>query len=114
MLIFGLVMVIILLLAALVVMGFYLIRFATIIFSIEDKLENALETLQGTQTTLDNLVGMKLFFDSKEVKIAVEEALSSVKQARSAIVSLINDFTRLSKEKYITVRSDEEDIEEEG
>jgi hypothetical protein len=91
-----------------------LIKFARIIFSVEDKLENALETLNGIHESLESLLTMKLFFDSKEVKYAVDQALTSVKLSRTAIVALIGDFTRLSKEKYITVRSDEEDFEDEA
>jgi len=112
MLIFLLVTLIVLLLGLLGVETFYLIKFARIIFSIEDKLENALETLNGIYGALESLLEMKLFFDSKEVKYAVEEALSSVRLSRTALVALINDFTRLSKERYITVRSDEEDEQE--
>lgn len=111
MLIFGLITLNVILLLALIVSGFYLIRFARIILSIEDQLENAMETMNTVGTSLENLLTMKLFFDSKEVKFAVEEALSAVKLSRVSVVQLINDFTRLSKERYITVRSDEEEKE---
>ena len=112
MLVFSLIILIVVLFLALVVSCFYLIRFARIIFSIEDRLENALETLSTVSISLEDLLKMKLFFDSKEVKYAVDEALSTVKLSKVAVIQLINDFTRLSKEKYITVRSDED--EEEG
>lgn len=114
MLIFLLVTLIILLLVAVAVEAYYLIRFARIIFLIEDNLENALETLNAIDESLKGLLEMKLFFDSKEVKYVVDQALSSVRLSKVAIVSLINDFTRLSKEKYITVRSDEEDFEQDN
>lgn len=114
MLTFILVTCIIILLVLLSISCYYLIKFARIIFSVEDKLENALETLNGIHESLEGLLTMKLFFDSKEVKFAVDQALTSVKLSRTAIVALIGDFTRLSKEKYITVRSDEEDFEDEA
>lgn len=107
-------MVIVVLLAVVCVQTYFLVRFARIIFSIEDNLENALETLNGIHGSLEELLGMKLFFDSKEVKFAVDQALTSVRLSRTAIVALINDFTRLSKEKYITVRTDEENAAEEA
>lgn len=113
MLVFLLITLIVILLLALAVTCFYLIRFARIIFSIEDQLENTLETLSTVSTSLEDLLKMKLFFDSKEVKYAVEEALSGVKLSKVAVIQLINDFTRLSKEKYITVRSDDEEDSEE-
>jgi hypothetical protein len=113
MLVFLLITLIVILLLALAVTCFYLIRFARIIFSIEDQLENTLETLSTVSTSLEDLLKMKLFFDSKEVKYAVEEALSGVKLSKVAVIQLINDFTRLSKEKYITVRSDEEEEDSE-
>lgn len=112
MLTFILITLIIILLLALGTACFYLLRFARIIFSIEDQLENTLEALTTVSDSLEDLLKMKLFFDSKEVKYAVEEALSGVKLSKVAVVQLINDFTRLSKEKYITVRSDEEDDSE--
>ena len=91
---------------------YYLIKFARIIFSIEDHLQDVLKTLSEVDVSLNGLLTMKLFFDSKEVKYAVDEALSSVKLSKIAMVQLINDFTRFSKEKYITVRSNDEDEEE--
>lgn len=115
MLIFGLITLILLLLAIIGITGYFLIKFARIIFSIEDQLENALEALNGVDDSLEDLLKMKLFFDSKEVKRAVDEALAGVKYSKMAVNALINDFTRLSKEKYIIVRSDEkEDFEEQG
>lgn len=96
-------------LVSLGIAAFYLVRFARIIFSIEDLFENALETLNEVSGSLENLLKMRLFFDSKEVKLAVEQALNGTKLSKMAVVQLINDFTRLSKEKYITVRPDEEE-----
>lgn len=91
---------------------FYLIRFARIIFSIEDLFEKALDTLSGVDEALDGLLNMKLFFDSKEVKLAVDQALNGTKLSRMAVQQLINDFTRLSKEKYLMVKNDEEEEKE--
>jgi len=91
---------------------YYLIKFARIIFSIEDHLQDVLKTLSEVDVSLNGLLTMKLFFDSKEVKYTVDEALSSVKLSKIAMVQLINDFTRFSKEKYITVRSNDEEDEE--
>jgi hypothetical protein len=111
MLIFVLITLNIILLISLGISCFYLVRFARIIFSIEDHLEVALNTFLSVQESLENLLQMKLFFDSKEVKQAADEALSEVKLSRVAVTSLINDFTKFSKQKYITTRTDEEEEE---
>lgn len=99
-------------LVALGVTCYYLIKFARIIFSIEDHLQDVMRTLAEVDVSLNGLLTMKLFFDSKEVKHTVDEALASVRLSKIAMVQLINDFTRFSKEKYITVRSNDEDEDE--
>ena len=54
---------------------FYLIRFARIIMIIEDDFSDAIEALEDTEKTLEKILAMRLFFDSKEVQIVVKEAM---------------------------------------
>jgi hypothetical protein len=108
MLVFFLVILILLLAVALIAALYYLIKFARIIFSIEDRLENALETLSTVHGSIVSLLEMKMFFESKEVKMAADHALAGVRLSKVAMIELINDFTRLSKEKYITINAEED------
>jgi hypothetical protein len=93
-----------------------LIKFAKIIMIFEDDLSDAIQALISSHNTMENLLKMPLFFDSKEVKEATQEALRDVKLAKMAITGLIRKFTERSKQKYVTVkvvrREREEEIED--
>lgn len=92
---------------------YYLIRFARIIMSIEDIVAGALETFERTQGSLENLQGMQLFFESKEVQLATKSALDDITLSKMAVVQVVKEFTRLSKQKYEMVRVDDENDYEE-
>lgn len=108
MLVAFLISVIVILLVCLGFSAYYLIRFARIILSIEDSLNGGLETLETIDKSLENLLKMQLFFESKEVQAAVRSALDDVKLSRMAVTTIIRDFTRLSKQKYEMVRVDDD------
>lgn len=106
------------LLAAIGVSCFYLIRFARIIFSIEDHLSYAVQSLIEIETSQRELLETQFYFESPELKKALDEILKNIQFSRQAVILLINDFTKLSKEKYITStvknEDEEEDDEEDG
>jgi hypothetical protein len=87
---------------------FYLVRFARIIMSVEDVLAGGLETFERTQLSLENLLQMQMFFESKDVKDATQSALDDVTLSKMAVTQAIREFTRLSKQKYEMVRVDDE------
>lgn len=95
---------VVVLLVALIAACYYLIKFARIILGIEEDLTDALEVFESTHRSLENVLKMKLFYDSREVKAAVGTALENVKISQIAITTVIKNFTRLSKQKYILVR----------
>jgi len=101
----------VLLLAALCVAGFYLFRFAKIIMVLEDDFSDAIESLNDVEATLEKILGMRLFFDSKEVQLVVQEALAEVKTSRLSVNRLIQRFLERSKQKY-TVLMEEDSIED--
>ena len=101
----------VLLFAALCVAGFYLVRFAKIIMVLEDDFSDAVESLNDVEATLEKILGMRLFFDSKEVQLVVQEALAEVKTSRLSVNRLIQRFLERSKQKY-TVLIEEESIED--
>jgi len=91
---------------------FYLIRFARIIMIIEDDFSDAIEALEDTEKTLEKILGMRLFFDSKEVQMVVQEAMSEVKNNKIAVNRVALKFVDRSKQKYNVVVEEEPDIRE--
>lgn len=91
---------------------FYLIRFARIIMIIEDDFSDAIEALEDTEKTLEKILGMRLFFDSKEVQIVVQEAMAEVKKSKMSVNRVALKFVDRSKQKYTVVVEEEPDIRE--
>lgn len=110
MIIFGLISLILLFL--LISSIFYLIRFARIIMIIEDDFSDAIEALEDTEKALEKILGMRLFFDSKEVQMVVQEAMSEVKNNKIAVNRVALKFVDRSKQKYNVVVEEEPDIRE--
>lgn len=82
---------------------FYLWRFANIILLLEDDFSDAIEGLSAVEEALEKILKMQLFFDSKEVKLAVQEALSEVKSGRMTVNRLVQKLVERSKNKYTVV-----------
>lgn len=91
---------------------FYLIRFARIIMIIEDDFSDAIEALEDTERTLEKILGMRLFFDSKEVQMVVQEAMAEVKNNKIAVNRVALKFVDRSKQKYNMVVEEEPNIRE--
>lgn len=91
---------------------YYLIRFARIIMIIEDDFSDAIEALEDTEKTLEKILGMRLFFDSKEVQIVVQEAMSEVKKSKVSVNRVALKFVERSKQKYTVIVEEEPDIRE--
>jgi len=86
---------------------FYLWRFATIIMLLEDDFSDAIEGLSTVEEALEKILKMQLFFDSKEVKLVVQEAMSEVKASRLAVNRLVQKLVERSKQKYTVVMDEE-------
>lgn len=108
--IFGLLSFILLILLG--VSAFYLIRFARMIMIIEDDFSDAIEALEDTEKTLEKILGMRLFFDSKEVQLVVQEAMSEIKKSKMSVNRVALKFVERSKQKYTVVVEEEPDIRE--
>lgn len=91
---------------------FYLIRFARMIMIIEDDFSDAIEALEDTEKTLEKILGMRLFFDSKEVQIVVQEAMAEVKKSKMSVNRVALKFVERSKQKYTVIVEDEPDFKE--
>ncbi len=91
---------------------FYIIRFARIIMIIEDDFSDAIEALEDTEKTLEKILSMRLFFDSKEVQLVVQEAMSEVKKSKMSVNRVALKFVDRSKQKYTVIVEEEPDIRE--
>jgi len=100
------------LLILLTVSIFYIIRFARIIMIIEDDFSDAIEALEDTEKTLEKILSMRLFFDSKEVQLVVQEAMSEVKKSKMSVNRVALKFVDRSKQKYTVIVEEEPDIRE--
>ena len=104
------------------VLSFYIVRFAKMIFSVEDQLSNVIKVLIDLEKSQKDLLDTEFYFESPELKHHLDEILTNIQFSRQAVILLINDFTKLSKEKYITTTAknekneeeDEEDLEEDS
>lgn len=103
-----------LLFAGLCAAAYYIWKFVNIIMILEDDFSDAIEGLSTVEKALEKILGMQLFFDSKEVKLVVQEALTEVKTGRMAVNRLIQKFVERSKQKYVVIMEEEspEDLEE--
>lgn len=94
----------------LVALGFaahYLWKFAKIIMVFEDDISETLDALGAVENAIIGILQMQLFFDSPEVKKAVQNVLEEVKLCRGVINQTIGRFTERSKQKYVLVRDDD-------
>lgn len=91
---------------------YYMIKFVRIIMILEDDFSDAIDSLTEVENTIEKVLGMNMFFESKEVKIAVSEVLAEIKQGKLAVNRLIQKFVNRSKQKYVVVREDEDPYEE--
>lgn len=83
---------------------FYLWKFAKIIMVFEDDISDTLDALGSVENAIIGILQMQLFFESPEVKKAVQNVLDEVKICRSVVNQMIQKFTARSKQKYVLVR----------
>lgn len=88
---------------------YYAIRWARIIFLFEDDLDEAIQIHERTIVLLEAIQKTPMFFDSREVQMAVKEAMDSVKMCQIATQKLVNSLTQRSKQKYIRITDQEEE-----
>ena len=92
-----------LLTGVLVFVIYHALRWAKVIFLLEDDLAEAIEIHERTTEALEGIIKTPMFFDSPELQAAVREALENVKICQIATQKLINSFTQRSKQKYIRI-----------
>lgn len=99
------------LLVALIFVIFYAIRWARIIFVLEDDLTEAIDVHERTVVVFENLLKAQVFFDSPEIKAKYDEALQDVRMCQIATQKLIQNFTQRSKQRYVRLVNENEEDE---
>ena len=80
---------------------YHALRWARVIFLLEDDLAEAIEIHERTIETLETIQKTPMFFDSPELQVAVREALDNVKICQIATQKLINTFTQRTSYKGV-------------
>ena len=88
---------------------YHALRWAKIIFILEDDLSEAIEIHERTVLALEAILKTQMFFDSPEIKAAVNEALENVRVCQTATQKLVHSLTQRSKQKYIRLVDTDED-----
>ena len=87
---------------------YHAVRWAKIIFILEDDLADAIEIHERTLETLEAIIKTPMFFDNPQTKAAVDEAMENVKMCQTATHKLIQNFTQRSKQRYIRLVDENE------
>jgi len=91
-------MTIVLLSAAVVILGVllgvsisYNMKFARIIFKVEDAIETSLDVLDSCYNSMTKIADKEIFFDSPEVR----QAISTIQSSRDAILYVANSIASI-------------------
>lgn len=91
------------LLAIIASLCWYLYKFAKIILILEDDLSKAIESLEEVESSMQNIITMKLFFDDPQVQALVSHVMDSVRMAKFSVNKMIKTFTERSKQKFVMI-----------
>lgn len=72
----------------------------------EDDLSEAINSLNEVEDSINKVLSMQMFFDSPEVKQAVQKVLEQIKLCRLSMQKVVQRFTARSKQQYVTVWED--------
>lgn len=75
----------------------------------EDDLSDAIENFNNCEKTFDKILGMKLFFDSPDIRPILMDVMTEIKACKISTFEIVQKFTQRSKQKYIRVEQEEED-----
>lgn len=89
---------------ALIVSCYYNYKFGKVIIKIEDALEESLDVLDKRYESMSKILQIPLFFDSPEIKRAVED----IRKSRDAILYVANTLTNSQTEGDVNAEGNEE------
>ena len=84
----------IILASALTISIYYNLKFARIILSVEDSIEESLDILDEKYNILAQIAEKDIFFDSPEVR----QAVASIQSSQLAVLSVANSLASIDKE----------------
>jgi len=103
-----------LLLLAVFFLGKQLYKFAKIIMIFEDNISNVLDSVNEAEKSLDEILELKLFFDSPEIQQIITNTRETIKYSKIKINNAAARFVELSNNKYVSYIEDavpEDEIE---
>jgi hypothetical protein len=83
---------------------YYNYKFGRVIIKIEDALEDSLDLLDKRYESMSKILQIPLFFDSPEIKRAVED----IRKSRDAILYVANTLTNSQDEGDVNAEGNEE------
>jgi len=86
---------------ALSVSLFYLYRFMRIILIFEEDIATTLQTFKECEESLENVISLRLFFDSEHVRPVVDAARQEVMMCRVKVRQMAQRFVERSKQQYV-------------
>lgn len=88
---------------------FFLWKFIRIIWILENDLGQATQALEEVNESMQNIIEMKLYFDTPEVQGLVSHVMENVRMAQFSVNKMIGNFTDRSKQKFVMVIEEEPD-----
>lgn len=74
---------------------YYNYKFGTAMLRVQDAIEESLDTLDKRYNSISNILKVPLFYDSPEIKRAVED----IRKSREAILYVANQLTSIQEEE---------------
>ena len=75
----------------------------TIIAVFETDLADNITALDNVERSMEGIIQLKMFFDSKDIQILIKEVMDSIKLARLQVGKTSKRFTDRSKNKYYLI-----------
>lgn len=85
----------------------------SIIAVFEVDLSENISALDNVENSLEGIIQLKMFFDSKDIQILIKEVMDSIKLAKLQVGKISKKFTDRSKNKYYLIEEVNENINEE-
>ena len=81
--------------SALAVVSIFAFRTASAIFRVQDAIEESLDVLDARYQSISKILNIPLFYDSPEIKRAVED----IRRSREAVLYVANQLTSIQEEE---------------
>lgn len=94
-----------------ILMGYYLYKFARIILLFEEDISKTIESLEDVEESMAGVIELKMFFDDEKIKMFVGQVMDNVKLAKAAVNVQAKKLIEKSKQKYIIIEEVEPTVE---